>query len=76
MLAALDGHHHSGLPVDDTFVTARALSGGLTLGLVHDVGRYRVQPIVRAQYGVIETVPGRATPAAGLGTALSVGMRF
>ena len=76
ILAALDGRHHSGLPVDDSFATARVLAGGLALGLVHDVGAYRVQPLLRARYGTLETAAGRPTPIVGLGAALSVATRF
>jgi hypothetical protein len=75
ILGALDVRHHTGLSVDRTFATAPTRSGGLTLGLVHDVAGLRVQPALRARRGTIET-GGRPTPATSIGAALTVGRRF
>ena len=75
IIAGLDGRHQTGLAVDRTFATARVHSGGLTLGVVYDVGGYRVQPALRAQRGTIVT-GGHPTPATSASATLSVAARF
>lgn len=75
IVVGLDGRHHTGLKVDDTLVTAAALSGGGTVGLQYERGGYALQPFVRAQVGRLDT-GGTETTMTGIGLGMAGGVRF
>jgi hypothetical protein len=76
VLAAINFRHQTGLKSDDTIATAAMVSGGVTLGLVRDLGRgYSVQPFIRGQLGTIKSVDQSST-ATGLGGGVALGRRF
>ena len=76
VLAAINFRHQTGLKADDTIATAAMVSGGVTLGLVRELGLgYSVQPFIRGQLGTIKSVDQSST-ATGIGGGVIVGRRF
>ncbi len=71
----LDGHYDSGLKVDQTIATAAMSDGAVTVGLAKMFGGLRVQPLVRARFGTIDS-GGASTSTSGLMAALTFGGQF
>jgi hypothetical protein len=71
----VDGRMHTGLTVDNTLATAATTTGGLTLGLVRDYGRYLLEPFARVQLGTID-VGGSSSSARGVSGGIVLGTRF
>lgn len=73
-LARADGSFDTGLSIDDSFATAGAVSGGLTLGLSIPVGGQRLEPFVRGELARLDTGP-QSTRGRALTAGLTVGTR-
>jgi hypothetical protein len=71
LVAALSVRHQTGLDVDRSIATAATLGGGLTLGLLQEIGGHMLQPFVRAQAARFESGDERVTGSSlGAGVAL------
>lgn len=73
IITALALRHQTGLKVDNTFSTAAAATGALTVGVSRELASgYMLQPFLRAQLGKIETGENSANAnAIGLGVTFS-----
>jgi hypothetical protein len=68
--------HQTGLKADNTLATAGIVSGGLTVGLIREIGTaYLLQPFVRGQVGRLKSGTSAAT-ATALAGGVTLGMRF
>jgi hypothetical protein len=73
-IARADGSFDTGLAIDDSFATAGAVTGGLTLGLSIPVRGQRLEPFVRGEIGRLDTGP-ESTQGRALTAGLTVGTR-
>ncbi len=76
VLLAVDGRYQSGLSFDDALITARATSGGLTLGVAQRFGNLTLQPFARGQIGQVNSGRGATASMAGGSLGLTLLTRF
>ena len=75
VLLGADARFNSGLSVDNTLATAAVRAGGLTLGVVRDLGGLSVRPALRAQLATVNTGDSREG-ATSVAVTVTAGRRF
>jgi hypothetical protein len=75
LVVGVSGRHHTGLDVGGTLATAGIAAAGATVGVARTVGRYTLEPFVRAQAGRID-VGGTTSSALGISGGIALGTRF